>query len=210
MHPSQVEECGSRPGRGAERGEHQTRVVGQILPVHARVTEALPLEHGLQSVELASSPVAVAVARVHGSELLIGGDGGPQLEEPGSAPSGYDQPAGLGEVGREAVDLLALESRLSHQGHVTHGEVAEAAVDQLRGAARGARRVVLRFQQGHREPTQGGFAGDSRACDAPADHEAVEPLPLEAIEYGGTVRGCERVGGSHPGLPGGGMGRLSR
>ena len=55
-------------------------------------------------------------------------------------------------------------------------EVAQAAVDQLGGLARGLAGEVAPFAQGHRQAAQGRVPGDGRAGRAAADHQDVEDV----------------------------------
>ena len=172
----------------AQIGEHQARVLGEVLPVDTGVGEARAIQDRLLGLEFAARPVAVQIRALHRAELLVGGDSRAHLHQSGPRAGRHHHPPGLGQVRREAVDLLALESGLAHQGDVAHGQVAEAPVDQLRGSARGSRREVLGLEQRYREPAQGGLPGDAGAGDASTDHRAVEALPLESIESRGAIR----------------------
>jgi hypothetical protein len=73
----------------------------------------------------------------------------------------------------------ALEQRLAHQPEVEVLEVAQAAVDQLRGAARGAGREVRLLDERHAVPTRGRVEGHPRARDSPTHDGEVEFVPLE-------------------------------
>jgi hypothetical protein len=114
--------------------------------------------------------------------------------------NGHDQPAGLGQVGSQAVDDLAFERRGAHQPEVAHREVAKPAVNQLRGAARGSHGKVLGLEQGDPQAAQARGASDARSRDAAPDHHAVERLALEAFDR--RVAGKRRYGGNfgHPDL----------
>ena len=59
------------------------------------------------------------------------------------------------EVGRELDQQLALEQRLADQAEVEVLQVAEAAVDHLRGAARGALAEVVALEQRDRVAARG-------------------------------------------------------
>ena len=64
--------------------------------------------------------------------------------------------------------------------HVAEREVAEPAVDQLRGAARGAGGEVARLDEGDAQAAARRLARDARAADPAADHREVEASPPRA------------------------------
>ena len=86
------------------------------------------------------------------------------------------------EVRRELDHQLALEQRLADQAEVEVLQVAEAAVDHLRGAARGADRVVVALEQRHRVAARGGVEGDAGAGDPAADHDDLEALAGDRLD----------------------------
>jgi hypothetical protein len=183
-----VQDGGATGDGAAQVGEHQARVLGEVLAVDTGVGETRAIQERLFGLEFAPRPVAVQIRVLYRAQLLVGGDSRAHLHQAGPGAGRHHHPAGLGQVRREAVDLLALESRLAHQSDVAHGEVAETPVDQLRGSARGPRREVLGLEQRDREPAQGGLPGDADTGDARADHRAIEALPLEPIEGRGAIR----------------------
>jgi hypothetical protein len=181
----------------AEIGEDQARVLGQVLAIDAGVGEPRAIQDRLLGLELAQRPVAVQVLALHRAELLVGGDSRAHLQETRSGAGRHHHPAGLGQVGRQAMDLPALESGLAHQGDVAHRQVAEPPVDQLRGSARGSRGEVLGLEQRDRETRGAAIPRDPGAGDASADHRAVEALPLQPIEV--EERSSEDMAGA-PGM----------
>ena len=66
------------------------------------------------------------------------------------AQGGDDEGRRVDEVGRQADEQLALDQRLADEAEVEVAQVAKAAVDHLRGAARGADRVVVALDERHR------------------------------------------------------------
>src|SRR5207249_4438135 len=68
---------------------------------------------------------------------------------------------------------LALGERLGDQAELELLEIAQPAMDQLRGRRRGRRRQIAAFDQQHREPAAGSIAGDAGAIDAAADDQQV-------------------------------------
>jgi hypothetical protein len=90
---------------------------------------------------------------------------------------------------------LALQGRLAHQRDVAHGEVAQAAVDELGGAVRGPGGEVLGLDERHGQAPQRGVPGDAGAGDAAPDDEQVEGLAGERAQEGVAVAGVEGIGG---------------
>jgi hypothetical protein len=70
---------------------------------------------------------------------------------------------------------------LTDEADVAKAEVAQSAVDQLRGRARRLRAEVGPVHQRDRKPCTGGLARDSRANDSSADDEHVEAARLELL-----------------------------
>ena len=75
-----------------------------------------------------------------------------------------------------------LVQRLAHEADVETLEVAQAAVDQLAGAARRAGGEVALLDQSHRQAAAGGVEGDAAAGHAAADHQHVERLRRETLQ----------------------------
>jgi hypothetical protein len=88
----------------------------------------------------------------------------------------------LDQMGRELDEQRALEQRLAHQAEVEVLQVAQAAVDQLGGTARGAGGEVGALDQGHAVAARGGVERDAGPGDATADDGEVERVPLERCE----------------------------
>jgi hypothetical protein len=86
------------------------------------------------------------------------------------------------EVGRELDHQLALHQRLPDEAEVEVLQVAEAAVDHLRGAAGGADGIVAALQEGDRVSAGGGVEGDAGAGDAAADHDHLEALAGDLLD----------------------------
>ena len=80
------------------------------------------------------------------------------------------------DVRRDAPQHLALGQRLAHQPEIVVLEVAQAAVDQLGGARRGAAGEVAHLAQEHGQAAAGSVAGDAAAVDAATDDGQVEDL----------------------------------
>ena len=98
-----------------------------------------------------------------------------------------DQERGrVDEVRRELDQQLALQQRLADQPEVEVLQVAEAAVDHLRGAARGADGEVIALQQRDRIPARRRIESDPGAGDPAADHDHLEVRPRDRLERRGT------------------------
>ncbi len=87
---------------------------------------------------------------------------------------------------RQADHQLALEQRLADEAEVEVLQVAEAAMDHLRGAAGGADRVVAALQQRDRVAARGGVEGDPGAGDAAADDDHLEVLAGDLLDGAGA------------------------
>ena len=178
----------AQPRGRAQVGQHQPRVVRQVLAVGAGEAPLRAVERGLLALELRRAPVLVHVVALDRAELLVGGDRGAELQQRRARVDGQHHPAPLGQVRREPEDHLALERALAHQPHVAQRQVAQAAVDQLGGAARGAGREVLGLEQDDRQPAQRRLAREPRAGDPAADDREVEALGLERRRWRARAR----------------------
>ncbi len=78
------------------------------------------------------------------------------------------------QMRRRAQQHLALAQRLAHQPELALLQVAQAAMDQLRGCRRGAGRKVVLLDEHDLEAAAGGIARDAGAIDAAADDGEVE------------------------------------
>ena len=87
---------------------------------------------------------------------------------------------------------------LAHELDVEVLEVAQPAVDQLAGAARGAGGEVALFDQGHRQAAAGGVEGDPAAGHAATDDEHVECLRRDSAP-GHAPASLARNGSQYPG-----------
>ena len=69
---------------------------------------------------------------------------------------------------------LALAERSAHKPQRAVLQIAQAAMDQLRGCRRRARRKIVLLDEHDLEPAPGGIAGDAGAIDAAADDGKIE------------------------------------
>ena len=100
---------------------------------------------------------------------------------------GDDERQRLDEVRRERDHQLALEQRLADEAEVEVLQVAQAAVDELGGAARRARGVVGALDERDAVAARGGVERDAGAGDPAADDDDVERLGGERFERVGAV-----------------------
>jgi hypothetical protein len=128
------------------------------------------------------------------AEGLVGGEPDLELQETGARARRHQHPARLRQVRRDPAHLLPLERRGAHEGHVPERQVAEAAVDQLGGAARRAGGEVAGLEERDAEPPARRLPGDARAADAAPDHGQVEAPGLQAIEGAAALAGVEGCG----------------
>jgi hypothetical protein len=96
-----------------------------------------------------------------------------------------------GDPARERLDLA---ERLPDEREVAEAEVAEPAVDELRGRARRPGGKIAALDERDGEPVARRELGDAGAEDSAADDEQVEALAAEPIE-GRGARFARRVQG---------------
>jgi hypothetical protein len=92
---------------------------------------------------------------------------------------GDDEGKRADEVRRQGDHQLTLEQGLADQAEVELLEVAQAAVDELAGAAGGARGVVGLLDQRDAVAAGGGIESDAGAGDPAADHDEVEGVAAQ-------------------------------
>jgi hypothetical protein len=83
---------------------------------------------------------------------------------------------------------LALQQRLADEAEVEVLQVAETAVDHLRGAAGGADGVVAALEQGDRVAARSGVEGDAGAGDAAADDDDLEVPSGDLLDGAGAAQ----------------------
>ena len=81
---------------------------------------------------------------------------------------------------RQTRENPTLDQRLANERDVEVLQVAQAAVDHLRGAAAGAAGEVVAFDQGDVVAAAGRVERDAGAGHSAADHEDVELLAVES------------------------------
>ena len=99
------------------------------------------------------------------------------------------------EMRREHVQQqAALAQRLADEAELQLLEVAQAAVDQLARAARGAGGEVALLEQRDRQPAAGGVERAARARRAAADDDDVEDLLAHPLQRRRALLGVEASG----------------
>ncbi len=94
---------------------------------------------------------------------------------------------------RDTAEDFAFRGRFLDDIDLARGEITHAPVDELAGAARCARRDVVRVDQRHAQAAQGRVPGDAAAGDARADDEEVVHAVFERAEKPravAKVQGC--------------------
>jgi len=99
-----------------------------------------------------------------------------QTVQPRPVEGGYDDRQRRDQVRRQRDHQLALEQRFADQAEVEVLQVAQAAVNQLAGAARGPGGVVGAFEQRDAVAAACGIERDPGTGDAAADNYDIEVL----------------------------------
>ena len=88
----------------------------------------------------------------------------------------------IDEMRRKLNHQLAFQQRLAHEPEIEVLQVAKAAVDHLRRAARGADGVVVALHQGHRVAPGCRVERHTRSRDPATDDDDVEAVRAESLE----------------------------
>ena len=167
--------------RGSSDGHH----LEQLLAVDRPVPVRRPVE--VLVLVLGGAHLATAAADPRRRHHVVHVEPGPDFAVAALVAEGGDQERRrVDQVRGELDHQLALEQRLADEAEVEVLQVAQAAVDHLRGAARGADRVVAALEQRHRVAARGGVEGDAGAGDAAADHDDLEALAGDRLDRGGA------------------------
>jgi hypothetical protein len=186
-------DSGAVGGRGAGGGERMPRVVDLRVPVLDGADQRVRIERRRDPQGLALGQVSVAPQALVAAELVV-------EQHPGADVEALPDPLGEREherhrpheMRRDHVEQQrALAQRLAHEPELLLLEVAEAAVDQLAGARRGAGGEVTRLDERHRQAARGGVERAARARRAAADDEDVERLLPHPGERGLALLGVQ-------------------
>ena len=137
-------------------------------------------------------PSRPAAARARGHHVVEVEAHADHAVGPRAVEGGDDEGQRPDEVRREPDHELALEQRLAHEAQVEVLQVAQAAVDELARAARGAGGVVGLLDERDRVAARGRVERDAGAGDPAAHDDHVEAL--------GAQRGDGVGAGDHPGI----------
>ena len=181
-HLRVVEDGGARIGCGADVGEAQAAVVCPRVGVEPAAAQAFePKRRDAAQRSLRRNEAAEALARESGVEPEPGLDReravGAALvdrEEERQAPDEV-----RGDDAHEGAPLLVC---LADEPHVAETQVAEAAVDELRGRARRRGAEVALVDERDREPRARRLVGDAGSDDPGADDQQVELAARELLE----------------------------
>ena len=166
-------------GGGAHIRHGQPRVVRPGVGIERRGMQAL-------GAQLRDEPERAGLAdtavQLRASESRVQEDA--RAHEPGTvravAVEREDERQPVHEMRCDDVHQCApLLVRLAHQPDVAHLEVAQPAMDQLGGGARGCRCEVAALDERHVEPVRARGLGDAGADDPATDHEQIEVARAE-------------------------------
>ena len=104
-----------------------------------------------------------------------------EAHEPGRALLGrmrQHEAHGPDDVRGGVQQHLALDQRLAHQAELVIFEIAQAAMDELAGARRGALRQIVLLAQDDREAAARRIARDAGTIDAAPDDDQIDRLQL--------------------------------
>jgi len=125
---------------------------------------------------LVAAPDLVSLLCRDARHLLVRPQPGAQLHHAGARPAVHRQRHALGdrEVRRDLAQRPPLGRGLEDEPDLTLLEVAQAAVDQLGRAARGARGEISALDECGAQSAHRSIARDAGAGDATADHEHLD------------------------------------
>src|SRR6185436_18446143 len=159
--------------RRVERVHHdQSRIIHAAIGVDEAVLQIWPQSRAVgRTVE----PHGMR-PRQEGAPREVVIEKQPDPDHPARAQLGnvrHDKARRPGDMAGDPQQDLALGERLGDQAELVMLEIAQPAVDQLRGRRRSRRRQIVAFDQYHRQPAASGVARDADAVDAAADHQQV-------------------------------------
>ena len=172
--------------RGAGDRDHQPRVVLELsVPGEQPAAQRLRAHRrgqaeGLGGVEAAGAREGAGAGARGAAEHVAGLEASPRHRGATArhrVVEGREHRQGVDEVRRgDLHEDAALDGALLGDRELALGEVAQAAVDQLRRPARGAEGEVVRVDGEHGETAGDGVEGNAGAGDPEADHHDVDPV----------------------------------
>ena len=191
-------------GGGAGHGERQAGVVGPGVEVEEPRHQMVGVQRGEvgERLVLGDLPVAFADAPAAG-EVVHPQRGGIRAghrlgDDAVAAEEGDEERQRADQVRRVVEQALALGQVLVDEAELALLEVADAAVDHLRGLRGRPRGEVALLDQGGPQAAAGGVEGHPGAGDAAADDQHVELLVGEAAQRVGAAKGVHRSSLPHP------------
>jgi hypothetical protein len=191
-------------GGGAGHGECQPCIVGPGVEVEEPCHQVVGAECGQVGQRLVFCDLPVSFADAPTTREVVhpqrGGVGaGHRLgDDSVAAEEGNEERERADQMRRIVEQTLALGQILVHQAELTLLQVANAAVNHLRGFRGGAGGEVVLLDQGCFQPAAGGIEGHPGASNAPADDQHVELLVGEASQRIGAAKGVHRSRLPHP------------
>ncbi len=165
-------------------GAHDRRDVARVVHLGVVVLEGahqgVLLEAGRDAQRVLAGEVAVGgqAAAVAGGDGhgVVEGDARARVEPlPALVLKGVEKGHRAHQVGGDPLQQQpALLERLPYEREVEHLQIAQSAVDELAGAAGGARRPVAGLHETGRQSAGGRVQGGARADDAAADDQHVQ------------------------------------
>ena len=165
----------------ANVAERQAGVVRDVFRINDRAGEFVGDKRGFFLRQPLGCPQLMAVVGFDAAEFFVRPEAGTELGDSRAIARRHDEQRAPREMRSDVTHGFALERRFAHQCHVALRQVTDAAVHQLRRAARRSGGEIARFDQRHRQPAHRRIARDTGARDAAADHRHVE---IHGAEFG--------------------------
>src|SRR5581483_815535 len=100
----------------------------------------------------------------------------PEAVEPGAVVERHEEGKRPDTMRRDPEQDLALSQVLAHEAEIELFQIAQAAMNQARGAGGGPIPEILPLEQGDAQTAQSGIPRDPASDDAPADDDEIEGL----------------------------------
>jgi hypothetical protein len=185
--------------------EHEPRIVHLGIPVEPGALQVVPAQVGAVGRHVVCAHHAEARAALEAVQRGVGPERGAHLPQGHLAPTvgGEEEGNGPHQVRVGAHQEIALAAGLAHDAQVPVGQVAQAAVHELRRTARSARGEVAALDQQRAQPARRGVPQDARARDASAHYQQVDSLARGAAQgVTPTGQGPGAAHGASPSAPG--------
>ena len=167
--------------------QRQPCIVGDVFGIHDGPGPGVGLQRWLIAQQARAIPYLMSLSGFDAAEFFIGPQPSAQRCEMRTRAATDDDWRNRGKMRRNLTHDGAFVRRFPHQPHIALGEIAQATVHQLGGAATGARAEVIGFHQRSAQATHRRIAHDARARNAAADHEHIKGFSRQTIEQGCAV-----------------------